>query len=246
MARPLRRPNNAGSRDLGTRILVTLKDVKRNETVRAYLEAAHRFMGTIGFTEHGFRHAELVSLRAEQVLRELGLPDDKPRLAGIAGYLHDIGNVVSRENHVATAAFLVSQILTPMGMPPAELAYVLSAVGNHEEPAGEVMNEVGAAVVIADKSDVHRSRVMHLKEIEAAPEAVIEDIHDRVNYAVTDSVLEVDAAGKLITLSLQVDTRISSVMEYFEIFLDRMVMSRRAAESLGCRFRFRMNETALL
>ena len=218
---------------------VTLEDVKRDREADVYVAKADEYTRAIGYTEHGARHANLVASIAGNVLRRLGLDDRSVQLAGIAGYLHDIGNLVGRVNHEHTGALLACRILGRLGMGPEEMAVVMGGIGNHEEQTGEPVSEVGAALIISDKSDVHRSRVRN-------PDPTTFDMHDRVNYAVQHSFLRVDEAARTITLELTIDTRLSHVMEYFEIFLPRMVMCRRAAKLLGCQFKLQINGTKLL
>ncbi|HET7265330.1 MAG TPA: HD domain-containing protein [bacterium] len=218
---------------------VALDDVKRDPEVEAYLSKANEYTGAIGYTEHGFRHATLVANIAGNILRRLDHDERLVQLAAISGYLHDIGNLVGRVGHEATGALLASRILTRLGMDPMDMAVVMGAIGNHEEQTGEPVSDVCAALILADKSDVHRTRVRN-------PDPATFDIHDRVNYAVEHSFLRVDAPARSVTLELTIDTRISQVMEYFEIFLPRMVMCRRAAEWLHCQFRLQMNGTKLL
>lgn len=225
--------------DQGQAVAVTLEDVKRDPEVDAYIGKANEYTGVIGYTEHGLRHANLTANIAVNVLRRLGFDDRTVQLAAIAAYLHDIGNLVSRVNHEHTGAILADGILSRLGMPPLERAVVMGAIGNHEERHGEAVSAIGAAVILADKSDVHRTRVRN-------PDPATFDIHDRVNYAVEHSFLRVDEKIKTITLELVIDTAISQVMEYFEIFLDRMLMCRRAAEFLGCGFKLQINGVKLL
>lgn len=219
--------------------LVVLDDIKRDPEVEAYLTKANEYTGAIGYTEHGFRHATLVSNIAGNILRRLDREERMVQLAAIAGYLHDIGNLVGRVGHEATGALLASRILARLGMDPVELAVIMGAIGNHEEQTGDPVSDVCAALIIADKSDVHRTRVRN-------PDPTTFDIHDRVNYAVEHSFLRVDAPARSVTLELTIDTRLSQVMEYFEIFLPRMVMCRRAAQWLQCQFKLQMNGTKLL
>lgn len=218
---------------------VTLEDVKRDREVDAYVTKADEYTRVIGYTEHGVRHANLVASIAGNVLRRLAGEERAIQLAGIAGYLHDIGNLVGRVSHEHTGAILASRILTRLGMEPVEMAIIMGAIGNHEEQTGEPVSDVGAALIISDKSDVHRTRVRN-------PDPATFDIHDRVNYAVERSFLRVDGVAKTVRLELGIDTRLSQVMEYFEIFLPRMVMCRRAAKLLGCEFKLQINGTKLL
>ncbi len=217
----------------------TLDDVKRDPEVDAFITKANEYTGVIGYTEHGLRHANLTASIASNVLRRLGLDERTIQLASIAAYLHDIGNLVSRVNHEYTGALLADGILQRLGMPPDERAIAMGAIGNHEESHGAVVSAVGAAVILADKTDVHRTRVRN-------PDRSTFDIHDRVNYAVEHSFLRVDEKSKTVTLELTIDTTMSQVMEYFEIFLDRMLMCRRAAEFLGCGFKLQINGVKLL
>lgn len=218
---------------------VTLEDVKAREDVRTYLARADKNMEAIGYTEHGFRHAELVAERARHIMLGLGRPERQAELAAIAGYLHDIGNVAARQEHGQVAVMIAHDILRSMGMPPDELAEIMAGVGNHEEQYGDPFGPVAAAVIIADKSDVSRSRVRSINTLRY-------DEHDRVNYATISSALTVNRARTLISLSLHIDTKIAPIMEYFELFLSRMVLSRRAAGALGCEFELVINGTKLL
>lgn len=220
--------------------MITLQTVTEDPEVKVYLEKGNEFLGAIGYTEHGLRHAMLVARIAHNVLARLGLDEREAELAAIAGYLHDVGNVVSRHGHGQTGAVMAWSILRRMGMSAEEAATVASAIGSHdpEETGGPVSN-VAAALILADKSDVHRSRVRN-------PEICTFDIHDRVNYAAEKSFLRVDEKRKTISLELDIDTKISPVMDYFEIFLLRMVMSRRAARFLSCEFELSVNGVRLL
>ncbi len=216
-----------------------LEAVKADERVSTLLACADEFLGAQGFTEHGYRHANLVGHIAFNVLTHLGYDARECELAAVAGYLHDIGNVISRADHGQTGALIALDVLRDMDVPPRDMAQVLSAIGNHEEQYGEAVSPVSAAVILADKSDVHRSRVRKGASIEM-------DIHDRVNYAVEASFLRVDPKASTITLELTIDTAISQVLEYFEIFLERMVMCRRAGRTLGCDFRITVNDVQVL
>lgn len=218
---------------------VTLETVRSNPRVRVFMEKADKNLAVLGFTEHSYRHTSLVAERARTILQELSCPPRETELAAIAGFLHDIGNVVSRRGHDRIGAIIAMNILRDLGMPDEEVAEVVAAVGNHDEEEGNVVSCISAALVLADKSDVHRSRVRN-KDVATF------DIHDRVNYAVEDSSLSVWGADRVITLDLKIDTQISQVMEYFEIFLSRMVMCRRAASFLGARFSLIINEAELL
>ncbi len=218
---------------------VTLAEVKAHPLIDAYVRKADEHLAAIGFTEHGYRHVELVARMAKELLLKLGYPEREAELAEIAGYTHDIGNVVNRNTHEIAGAVLLTSLLADLGMDPDEVAVVAGAVGNHEEETGSPVNHVAAALILADKSDVHRTRVRN-------PDAATFDIHDRVNYAAVRSFLNVEPAGRTITLELTIETEICPVMEYFEIFLTRMLMCRRAAEFLGCTFHLNINGAALL
>ncbi len=221
----------------GSRVDV-LTQLQQDEVVSAFIKLSDQFLGSLGFTEHGFRHANLVGRIAHNVLHHLGADEELSELAAIAGYLHDVGNVVTRANHGISGAWIAYDALRRLEVDPYRIGLVLSAVGNHEEQYGSAIGPVGAAVILADKSDVHRTRVR-----KGADTTI--DIHDRVNDAVTYSFLRVDAEAATITLELELDTERSTVIEYFEIFLDRMVMCRRAARTLGCEFRITANGVPL-
>jgi hypothetical protein len=218
---------------------VTLAEVRRDPEVEVFVRKADENLGVLGYTEHGPRHCGVVAAIAQDVLRRLGYPERTAELAAMAGYLHDIGNGINRLDHGIGAALLSRHILERLGMGPEEYAEVMCAIGNHEEEYGQAVSPLAAAVILGDKSDVHRSRVRVID-----PDT--DDIHDRVNMATTRSLLKVDAEAHAITLDLEIDTDIIQVMQYFEIFLDRMVMCRRAAEFLGCRFGIVINGTRLL
>lgn len=218
---------------------VTFEMVKSDIEVHTYIMKAQEMLEAIGFTEHGLRHVGLVAFRAMKVLEALEKPDRVRHLAGIAGLIHDIGNIINRHDHGQSSALMAYAILSRMGMPPEEIAVVMAAIGNHEEEVGNPVNDVAAALILADKSDVHRSRVRN-RDIATF------DIHDRVNYAAIHSDLVTLADQQAIRLSLKIDTKIIAIMEYFEIFLTRMMMCRRAAKHLGCRFELLINETRLL
>jgi metal-dependent HD superfamily phosphatase/phosphodiesterase len=218
---------------------VTVADVRRDREVKVFVRRADENLGVLGYTEHGPRHCGLVADIAENVLLRLGFPQRTAELAAIAGYLHDIGNGINRLDHGIGAALLSRHILERLGMGPEEYAEVMCAIGNHEEEYGQAVSPLAAAVILGDKSDVHRSRVRVLD-----PET--DDIHDRVNMATTRSFLAVDAEHHTITLELEIDTDVIQVMHYFEIFMERMKMCRRAAEFLGCRFGIVINGTRLL
>jgi uncharacterized protein len=215
-----------------------LSALQSDEVVAAFLKLSDQFLAAQGFTEHGFRHANLVGRIAHNVLHHLGADAELAELAAVSGYLHDVGNVVSRMNHGLSSAWVAYDALRRLEVDPYRIGLVLSAVGNHEEQYGSSVGPVGAAVILADKADVHRSRVRKGADTAA-------DIHDRVNDAVTHSFLRVDSDAATITLELELDTERSTVLEYFEIFLDRMIMCRRAARTLGCEFRITANGVAV-
>jgi hypothetical protein len=219
--------------------IVTLKQVREYPPVVTFITKANEYLGAMGYTEHGFRHARLVSNIAGQILDQLSYPKRQVELASIAGYLHDIGNVVARSDHGQSGALLSSQVLFSLGMPAEEVATIIGAIGNHEEEEGQPVSPVSAAVILADKSDVHRTRVRN-RDIATF------DIHDRVSYAAVESKVKVEAQEKNIILDLVIETEICPVMDYFEIFLTRMIMCRRAAELLECHFRLMINGAKLL
>lgn len=218
--------------------LVTIDEVRRDPEVLAFLHRANESLRALGYTEHGQRHAGLVGHIAENVLERLGFDRRTHELANIAGYLHDIGNAIHRQNHALSGSLMAWRILTRLGMSPEECALVMNAIGNHEEERGTATTPISAALIIADKADVHRSRVQN-------PNMADFDIHDRVNYASTRSFVRVLKEQKIIALELEIDTNYAQVIEYFEIFLDRMTMVRQAVQFLGCDFHLIVNETRL-
>lgn len=220
--------------------MITLAEVKENPLVRQYMDLGNAYIGNIGAIEHNISHAELSAELCSHILTRLGFSPREAELGAIAGYLHDIGNLVNRYGHGMSGALIAFNILLDMGMDGDEIAVIMGAIGNHEENSGgRSVNNVGAALILADKSDVHRSRVRKQDFAVFTP-------RDRVNYAVTESQLLVDEEKRLITMKITIDTAVCSVMEYFEIFLTKMLMSRRAAEFLGCEFELLVNENKLL
>ena len=219
--------------------MLTFKDVVKDPEVVALVAEADQQLAVLGYTEHGPRHARLVAKYARGVLVALGADVRATELAAIAGYLHDVGNVVNRERHERTSALLARDILLRCGMDYREAAQIMAAIGNHDEQSGNPVSDVSAALILADKADVHKSRVRN-------PAFIKFDIHDRVNYAVKHSALTVRSEDRSIRLDLTVDTSVSAVMEYFEIFLSRMVISRRAADFLKCHFELVINGTRLV
>jgi metal-dependent HD superfamily phosphatase/phosphodiesterase len=218
---------------------VTLKTVMKDPEVQAYIIQADRYLEIIGYTEHGSRHARLIAKNARNLLIELGYNERICEMAAIAGYLHDIGNVVARDRHEQISALIARDILSRMQMPACEIAEIISALGNHHEENGNPVSEISAALILADKADVHQSRVRN-------PEFIKFDIHDRVNFAVKKSALSINRREHKITFNLTIDTSIAPVMDYFEIFLSRMVISRRAADFLKCKFELVINNTRLI
>lgn len=213
---------------------MTYDQVRQDAAVKVYIAQADASMDALGFTEHSFAHVSRVAEIAGNILSALNYPERSVELARIAGYLHDIGNVVNRVDHSQSGAVMAFRILDRMDFPPEEIAAIVTAIGNHDEGTGVPVNAIAAALIIADKSDVRRSRVRN-------KETIALDIHDRVNYSVTNSALEIDKEKSSIILKLQVDTGVSSVMEYFEIFMKRMLMCRKAAEKLGMNFHLSIN-----
>jgi metal-dependent HD superfamily phosphatase/phosphodiesterase len=218
---------------------ILFDDVRRDPQALAFIRTANQQLAVLGYTEHGERHATLVGHISRNILARLSFPPRSAELAAIAGFLHDIGNVVRRRDHPQSSAFIALDILKRLGMPFEELALVLGAVGNHEEEMGDPVSEISAAVIIADKSDVHRSRVQN-------PDKMTFDIHDRVNFAAQRSFVRVDAERKAIALEIDIDTSAVAVIDYFEIFMSRMLMSHKAAHTLGCQFELIINKTRLL
>lgn len=215
---------------------VSIDQVRRDAEVVAFIRSANETLRALGYTEHGQRHAGLVGNIAANILERLDYAERECELANIAGYLHDIGNSIHRENHALSGSLMAWRILTRMGMAPTESALIMNAIGNHEEERGLATNPVSAALIIADKSDVHRSRVQN-------PDMADFDIHDRVNYAATRSFVRVRQEQKVIALELEIDTEYAQVIEYFEIFLSRMTMVRQAVQFLGSEFQLIINDT---
>ena len=219
--------------------MITYEQLRKNETVNTYIAQADASLLALGFTEHSFAHVTKVAQTAAYILQTLGYDEKDIELARIAGYLHDIGNLVNRVDHSQSGAVMAFRILDQMGLDAQDLAAVVTAIGNHDEGTGVAVNPIAAALILADKSDVRRSRVRN-------PDSVTFDIHDRVNYSVEQAQLKINTERTLIKLKLQIDPHISSVMDYFEIFLQRMVMCRKAAERLGLDFKLIINEHQLM
>ena len=213
---------------------MTYDEIRGDHAVNVYIAQADASLRALGFTEHSFAHVTKVAETAGTILKQLGHSERNVELAKIAGYLHDIGNVVNRVDHSQSGAVMAFRILDRMEFPPEEIAAIVSAIGNHDEGTGVPVSPLAAALIIADKSDVRRSRVRSKEDIHS-------DIHDRVNYAVTDAKLEVFPDEDQILLTLTIDPEISSMMEYFEIFTKRMLLCRKAAQTLGCAFRLKIN-----
>ena len=218
---------------------MTYEQIKQDEAIKVYIRQADASLGALGFTEHSFAHVGRVSDMAGYLLQTLNYPERTVELAKIAGYMHDIGNLVNRVDHSQSGAVMAFRILDKMGFDPEEISVIVTAIGNHDEGTGVPVNPVAAAMILADKSDVRRSRVRGKDESKF-------DIHDRVNYSVTDSKLEINEDKTELHLRLTIDTHFSSVMDYFEIFMGRMLLCRRAAEKLGLHFKLFINEQQLL
>ncbi len=218
---------------------ITFNKITKDAEITDMLRTCNEQLGVIGYTEHGIRHGKWVGRTSQKLLKTLGKDGREPELAGISGYLHDLGNIVNREDHAQSGAFLAYQLLKERGMPMEEITSVISAIGNHHEEHADPVSNVSAALILADKADVHRSRVRN-------PSMIKFDIHDRVNYAVQKSQLQVVPEEAVVRLSLTIDTDISQVMEYFEIFMSRMIVSRRAAEYLDTHYELVVNGTRLL
>lgn len=219
--------------------MITLQNLRNDPMIKTMIAKGNDHLGVLGFTDHGKLHVSLVSDLSYDILDQLGSPRRETELAAIAGYLHDIGNVINRQGHSQSSALMAMTILRRMSMDPEEIAIVAGAIGNHDEGNGQPINRVAAALILADKSHVHRSRVRN-RDIATF------DIHDRVNYAVNESLLRVNGETRVITMELSIETEICPVMEYFEIFLSRMVMCRRAASFLECQFELLINGAKLL
>lgn len=219
--------------------MITLKDVMENAEVQALVEGSQKQLNVLGYTEHSIRHISIVSKRAGEILEKLGYPKERVELAKIAGYLHDIGNCVNRIDHAQSGAILAYNILKDMGMNPDDRTEIMMAIGNHDEGTGTAVSDISAALILADKSDVHRDRVINTN-------ISTFDIHDRVNYAVTQAKLIMDAENRKVILDIDIDTEICPVLDYFEIFMDRTMMSKYAAKYLKIWFELVINDTRLL
>lgn len=219
--------------------MITYQEIRENEEVQAYLKKGNENLGVLGYTDHSAVHCTLVAEEAGRILRELGYSEHEIELAKIAGMMHDIGNCVNRSRHAEYGAILANEILRNMDLSVEDRATIVSAIGHHDESTGGAMDPVSAALIIADKTDVRRNRVRIKNKANY-------DIHDRVNYAVTESKVHINREEKSITLNLSVDEEICTMYEYFEIFLGRMMMCRGAAEMLGMTFKLRVNGSKVL
>ena len=218
---------------------VTYEDIKSNPEIRTYITQADASLIALGFTEHSFAHVTKCAETASSLLRDLGYGAREIELAKIAGFMHDIGNVINRNDHAQSGAVMAFRILDKLGMDPADVAVVITAIGYHDDKTAFPVNAVAAALLLADKTDVRRSRVRNRETIDF-------DIHDRVNYAVEKSDLALDAAARTVTLTLTINTEVCAVMDYFEIFLDRMLLCRKAAEFFSLKFTLNINGLTLL
>ena len=217
---------------------MTFEEITHNDAVKTYISQADTSLGALGFTEHSFAHVGRVAGMTGYILETLGHSERMVELGKIAGYLHDIGNLVNRVDHSQSGAIMAFRLLDQWGFPPEEICLIVTAIGNHDEGTGVPVNELAAALILADKSDVRRSRV-RTKNISDF------DIHDRVNYSVTKSELKINEARTIVKLKLTVDTKFSPVLDYFAIFTNRMLLCRQAAETLGLQFKLIINEQQL-
>lgn len=219
--------------------MLTYEEVKNSDAIRTYIIRADESLAALGYTEHSFAHVIHVAEMAGQLLKTLGYDDRTVELAKIAGYLHDIGNLVNRSEHSQSGAVMAWSILNDMGCDPSEVATIVTAIGNHDEGTGVPVNAVAAALILADKADVRWTRVRN-RDMSTF------DIHDRVNYSVKKSSLTVNEDKSIVNLNLTVDTKLSSVMDYFEIFMNRMILCRKAADKLGLKFTLTINDQQLV
>ena len=219
--------------------MITFSEIKNSEEIRPYIALADESLVALGFTEHSFAHVTHVAETVKYLLETLGYSEREVELGQIAGYLHDIGNLINRVDHSQSGAMMAFRILKDMGAQPEDIATIVTAIGNHDEGTGVPVNPIAAALILADKSDVRRSRVRN-------PEFSQFDIHDRVNYSVRKSVLKINEEHTIVKLKLLIDTKYGSVMDYFEIFLNRMILCRKAAERLGLSFKLIINEQQLI
>jgi metal-dependent HD superfamily phosphatase/phosphodiesterase len=219
--------------------MIRFTDIQKNERIRTYITKADETLGSLGYTDHGLGHVTKVAKEARDILLTLGYSEREAEIAQIAGYLHDIGNMINRVDHAQSGALLAFRILEELNCDPEEVATIITAIGNHDEKTAALVNPVCAALVLADKGDVRMSRVRNT-------DFATFDIHDRVNYAVKESSLVISEDKKIITLYLTIDTKYCAVMDYFEIFITRMALCRKAADMLNLRFSLKINEQVLL
>lgn len=218
---------------------VTYKYIKQNEDIRTYIENADAAVAYQGYTEHSFAHVEKVAVAVQMILSTLGYDERTIELGMIAAYMHDIGNVINRIDHAQSGAVMAFRLLDNLNMPASEICAIISAIGNHDEGTAQPLNAIAAALIIADKTDVRRSRVRNANSLSF-------DIHDRVNYAVEKSLLHFSTDNEALVLELVLDTTTSSVMEYFEIFMQRMLLCKKSAEFFGKRFKMKVNNTEVM
>lgn len=219
--------------------MVTFEDIKNNSEINNLIISSQKQLDVLGYTEHSMRHINIVSNRAAEVLKKLGYDEHRIELARIAGYMHDIGNAVNRTDHAHSGAILAYQILKEMGMDMEDRTEIMMAIGNHDESTGTAVSDISAALILADKSDVHRNRVRNQNMSTF-------DKHDKVNYAVTNADFIINTEERKVTLSLAIDRKICSVLDYFEIFLDRTMMSKYAAKYLNIWFELLINDIKLM
>jgi metal-dependent HD superfamily phosphatase/phosphodiesterase len=219
--------------------MITIKDIKENKSIQTYIIKADEALSSLGFTEHSFAHVTKAASDASKILKALGYDDRTAELAEIAAYMHDIGNIVNRVDHAQSGAVMAFRILDNLGMEAGEIATIISAIGNHDESTAVPINPVAAALILADKTDVRRTRVRNT-------DFATFDIHDRVNYAATSSEIDISQNKDKVTLNISIDTEISPVMSYFEIFLGRMMLCRKAATALDINFELIINNQKLL
>lgn len=219
--------------------MITFDEIKHNDAINTYIKKADKSLAVLGFTEHSFAHVGMVAENSKYILQTLGYTEREVELVQIAAYLHDIGNLVNRVDHSQSGAVMAFRILDNLGMDPAEISEIVTAIGNHDEGTGRPVSPMAAALILADKSDVRRTRVRKGERQDF-------DIHDRVNYSVKKAELKINESHTIIKLKLAVDTHYGSVMDYFEIFMNRMILCRKAAEELGLQFKLIINEQQLI
>lgn len=225
----------SGLKQKRTKLTFNIEALQKNKKAQLYIEMADKYLDALGYTDHGQRHISVVAKTAYDILEKLAPYNNDANLAAAAAFLHDIGNMLGRTEHHYIGALLAKEILEEVGYSLDDIARIMVAISVHDDDTGVITDSIAAALVLADKADVHRSRVRN-------PSSIIKDIHDRVNYAATESNLDIDAEKKIVRLSLTIDTEISQVIEYFEIFLSRMIACKKAAEFLGCEFHLYINK----